>query len=52
MNMEWLSGEGMNVVCNGAVIKHFPHPFAFKGFLETVPAICASPDSPTRLDGL
>ena len=43
MKTEWQSGKGMNTGCGGAVIKHFPHPFAFEGFWETVPAICAPP---------
>ena len=36
----------MSVGCGGAVIKHSPHLFAFKGFWKTVPTICASPNSP------
>ena len=46
--MKWKSGNG---VCGGTVIKHFPHFSSFKGFWETVPAICAAPNSPTRYVG-
>ena len=35
----------MSMGCGGVVIKHSPHLFAFEGFWETVPAICASPNS-------
>ena len=38
--------EDENGKCGGAVIKHFPHLFAFEGFWETVTAIHASPNSP------
>ena len=51
MKTEWQSGKGMNVGCGGAVIKHIPHPFVFEGFWETIPAICAPPNSPMRLLG-
>jgi len=51
MKTEWQSGKGMNVGCGGVVIKHFSHHFAFEGFWETVPAICASLNSSTRLNG-
>ena len=44
--MKWQRGKGMSVGCGGAVIKHSPHLFAFEGFWETIPAICASPHSP------
>ena len=44
--MKWQSGKGGSVGCGGAVIKHFPHPFAFEGFWETVPVICVSPNYP------
>ena len=43
---KWQSGKGGNAGCGGAVIKHFPHPFAFEGFWETVPAIYATLNSP------
>ena len=51
MKMEWQSGKGMNMGCGNVVIKHFPHPFAFEGFWETIPVICAPPNSLTRLNG-
>ena len=41
----WEHGGG------GAVIKYFPHPFAFEGFWETIPAICVALNSPTWLNG-
>ena len=43
--MKWQSGKGGNAGCGSAVIKHFPHPFAFEGFWETVPVIYASLNS-------
>ena len=48
---KWQSGKGGNAGCDGAVIKHFPHPFAFEGFWETVPVIYASPNSPQQQGG-
>ena len=44
--MKWQRGKGMSVGCGGIVIKHSPHLFAFEDFWETVPAICASSNSP------
>ena len=49
---KWQRGNGMSVGCGGVVIKHSPQLFAFQGFWETIPAICASLNSPTRLNGL
>ena len=43
--MKWQSSKGGNAGCDSAVIKHFSHPFAFEGFWETAPTICASPNS-------
>ena len=48
---EWQSGKGGNTGCGGAVIKHFPHPLAFEGFWETVPAIFAPLISSMRING-
>ena len=44
--MKWQRGKGMSAGCDDTVIKHSPHLFAFEGFWETIPAICASPHSP------
>ena len=49
--MKWQSGKGGSAGCGGTVIKHSPHLFAFKGFWETVQAICASPNSPQQQGG-
>ena len=48
--MKWRSGKGGSMGGGGAVIKYFPHPFAFEDFWEIVPAICAAPNSPTWLN--
>ena len=44
--MKWQCGKGGSAGCDGVVTKHSPHLFAFEGFWETIPAICASPHSP------
>ena len=44
--MKWQRGKGMSMGCGSIVIKHSHHLFAFEGFWETVPTICASLNSP------
>ena len=38
--MKWRSGKGGSLGGGGAIVKYFPHPFAFEGFWETIPMIC------------
>ena len=49
--MKWRSDKDGSVGGGGAIIKYFPHLSAFKDFWETVPAICAALNSPTRRMG-
>ena len=51
MKMKRQNGKGGSAGCGDAVIKHSPHLFAFKSFWETIPAICASPNSPQQQGG-
>ena len=45
MKLKQQNGKGGSVGCGGVVIKHSLHCFTFVGFWETVPTICASPNS-------
>ena len=49
--MKWQSGKGGSAGRAGVVIKHSPHLFAFEGFWETTPTICASPNPPQQQGG-